>query len=128
MLVVVLGGLSWLVIYANLTQRFWQQRRQIPRYLARCAILATKLSIGAAIIGFVIGMLIFAMVLIIYVITYLTLGFLSPEIFVAHPSAIIIPVLVMSVILGSLIETWAMNKKIPLYDLRMLSSQKAISY
>ena len=128
MLVIALGCVSWLVIYANLAKRFWQHRSQVPGYLARCAILATKLAIGAAIIGFIIGMIIFAVVLIIYTLTYLTLGLLSPGLFVVHPSVIILPVIIISVILGSLLETRAMNKKISLYDLRILSSQKVISY
>jgi hypothetical protein len=128
MLVVVLGCMSWLVIYANLAIRFWKHRDQIPRYLTRCAILATKLSIGAVIIGSIMGMLIFAGGLIIYTLTYMTLGLLSPGLFIAHPSAIIRTVLIISVILGSLLETRSMNKKISLYDLRIFSLQKCISY
>ncbi len=128
MLVVVLGCMSWLVIYANLSMRFWKHRNQIPSYMTRCAMLATRLAIGATIVGFIIGMLIFAGVLIIYTITYVTLGLLSPDLFVVHPSAIILPVLIISVILGSLLETRSMNKKISLYDLRIFSLQKCISY
>lgn len=128
MLVIALGCVSWVVIYANLTKRFWQHRSQVPGYLGRCAILATKLAIGAAIIGFIIGMLILAAVLIIYTLIYLTLGLLSPGLFVVHPLAIILPVLIISIILGSLLETRAMNRKISLYDLRILSSRKVIPY
>lgn len=128
MLVVILGCMSWLVIYANLSIRFWKHHNQIPRYLTRCGMLATRLSIGAVIIGSIIGILIFAGVLIIYTITYMTLGLLSPGFFVTHPLEILRPILIISVILGSLIETRSMNKKISLYDLRIFSLQKFISY
>ena len=128
MLVIVLGCMSWLVIYANLSIRFWKHRNQVPGYLTRCAILATRLAIGAVIIGSIMGLLIFAGMLIIYAITYMTLGLLSPGLFVAHPSAIIRPILIISVILGSLLETRSMNRKMSLYDLRIFSLQKSISY
>ena len=128
MLVIVLGCMNWLVIYANLSIRFWKHRDQIPRYPTRCGILAARLAIGAVVIGSIMGMLIFAGLLIVYTIAYMTLGRLSPGLSVVHPSAIIRPVLVISVILGSLLETRAMNRKISLYDLRILSLRKGISY
>ena len=127
MLVLVLGCLSWLVIYANLSIRFWKHRSQISRYLTRCAMLATKLSIGTVIVGSVIGILIFAGVFILYTIAYRTLGLLTPGLFVIHPLGVIRPLLIISVILGALIETRSMNRKISLYDLRIFSLQKFIA-
>jgi hypothetical protein len=127
-LVGILGCMNWLVIYANLSIRFRKHRNQIPRYLARCALLTTRLSIGAVIVGSVMGMIMFAVLLILYTLAYLTLGLLSPGLSVVHPLAIIHSLLIVSVILGSLLETRSMNKKISLYDLRIFSLQKCISY
>jgi len=84
--------------------------------------------IGAVIIGSIIGLLIFAGLLMIYTLTFMTLGFLSPGLVVTYPLGIIRPILIISVILGSLIETHSMNKKISLYDLQIFSLQKFISY
>ena len=127
-LVIILGFISWLVIYANLSIRFWKYHNQIPKYQTRCGMLATRLSIGAVIIGSIIGLLIFAGLLMIYTLTFMTLGFLSPGLVVTYPLGIIRPILIISVILGSLIETHSMNKKISLYDLQIFSLQKFISY
>jgi hypothetical protein len=111
-----LGFLFWLIIYFSILLRFRKHRNDITCYPTRCATLAARVSLGVVIVGTILGLLIFGGVLTVYIITKNSIDTMNPDLLSVPLLDIVVPILISSVILGTLIEARISLKRISPHD------------